>query len=128
MDARVVAPRAATCAALMLAIAGTAVAALPAGPPGRLVQARGKAGCLQYAGSQQCARPRSLRQPEPAAVSRDGRFVYIPGTRDSAITIFARNRATGGLRQLRGGAAASAISAWAAARAPARSYGRSASR
>jgi DNA-binding beta-propeller fold protein YncE len=83
-------------------VTAVATAGVPPGPPGRLVQPAGKAGCLQHLGRDGCARIAPLVQPEKSAVSPDGRYMYVPVVRSNAILIFARDRATGCLKRLRG--------------------------
>jgi DNA-binding beta-propeller fold protein YncE len=72
------------------------------GPRGALHQLRGRAGCRRQGGGRGCGRARALRDPLALVVSPDGRFVYVGSSQ--AIAVFGRNRRTGALRQLRGGA------------------------
>jgi DNA-binding beta-propeller fold protein YncE len=71
------------------------------GRTGALRQLRGNAGCLSRHRSRRCRLARGLRGGGAIAVSRDGRSVYATGS-GGTVVVFARNRRTGALRQLRG--------------------------
>jgi DNA-binding beta-propeller fold protein YncE len=71
-------------------------------PVGRLVQPRGRAGCVHRKGINRCATGRFVTSPEDVVVSPDGRFVYVASYGNHAIAIFARNRRTGHIEQLPG--------------------------
>lgn len=51
-----------------------------------------------------CTRARALAGPAAIAISPDGRNVYVAAAGSDALSVFARNRRTGTLRQLGGGA------------------------
>jgi hypothetical protein len=84
--------------------AGDAIVAATRDPrTGRLTQLPRPHGCVG-AGSR-CSRLHGLRSPTHAAVSPDGRHLYVGvGFGDSALGVFGRAPATGVLRQLPGGA------------------------
>lgn len=69
---------------------------------GTLRQLRGRAGCVRNGGGRGCGRARALRDPWRIVVSPDGRHVYVASFGSRAIAVFARNRRTGALRQLKG--------------------------
>lgn len=69
---------------------------------GRLVQPRGADGCIHRGAINRCARGRALTSPEDLVVSPDGRHVYVASYGSHAVAVFARNRRTGLLEQLRG--------------------------
>ena len=87
---------------LLVAGGGGGSTAAPAGPPGRLVQASGKLGCVHVTGAGGCTRGRGVRSPSDIAVSPDGRYAYVAGFESNAIAVFARDRRSGALRQLAG--------------------------
>ena len=76
--------------------------ATAAAPAGRLAQPRGEGGCVHARGTNRCARARAVTSPEDIAISPDGRHVYVASFGSHAIAVFARNRRTGSLAQLRG--------------------------
>jgi DNA-binding beta-propeller fold protein YncE len=79
--------------------------AASASPFGSLTQLPGRNGCVQHSEPQflePCVRGRGLRGATSVVVSPDGRNVYA--TSFDGIAVFARDRATGGLTQLAGGA------------------------
>jgi DNA-binding beta-propeller fold protein YncE len=95
-------------AAFATAAGGAAPAPAPAGA---LSQLAGKAGCVfdtpdpdddpsPLAGV--CAEGRGLSAPTATAISPDGRNLYVAGSGDDAIAVFARDGSTGTLRQLAG--------------------------
>lgn len=67
---------------------------------GRLSRLRGQRGCVSRSGGVGCARGRSMYGITDARVSPDGRNVYA--ITQNAVAVFARDRATGALRQLPG--------------------------
>jgi 6-phosphogluconolactonase (cycloisomerase 2 family) len=69
---------------------------------GALRQLPGRAGCLQPSGHEGCARARALANTHELVMSRDGRFAYVAADDSNGVTVLARNRATGTLRQLPG--------------------------
>jgi DNA-binding beta-propeller fold protein YncE len=69
---------------------------------GALRQLPGKRGCIGHRGAGPCAFGRALARPAAIAVSPDGRNVYVAATESSALSVFARNRRSGALRQLPG--------------------------
>jgi DNA-binding beta-propeller fold protein YncE len=71
-------------------------------PTGELTPLPGASGCINGKGSHGCGRGVSLVGASDAAVSPDGRSVYIASYEGSAIAVFARDPATGALRQLDG--------------------------
>src|SRR3712207_3553844 len=73
-----------------------------AAPQGRLVQPRGADGCVHRSGINRCARGRAVTSPEDLVVSPDGRHVYVAAFGSHAVAVFARDRRTGLLEQLRG--------------------------
>jgi DNA-binding beta-propeller fold protein YncE len=69
---------------------------------GSLVQLTGRAGCLSRRGSGgDCARTRGLGRPVDAAISPDGRSVYVAA---ESLVVLARDPGTGVLTQLDGAA------------------------
>jgi DNA-binding beta-propeller fold protein YncE len=79
---------------------GPAGTAQPA-PAGRLAQPRGEEGCVHVRGINRCASGRAVSSPEELAVSPDGRHVYVASLGSHAVAVFARDRRTGDLEQLR---------------------------
>jgi DNA-binding beta-propeller fold protein YncE len=71
---------------------------------GALAQAKGKAGCVAAKGAEGCAAGVGLDGPNSVAVSGDGRNVYVTSRDANSLTAFSRNRTTGALTQLPGGA------------------------
>jgi DNA-binding beta-propeller fold protein YncE len=71
---------------------------------GALTQSKGGAGCIRAGGAGGCAKAVGLDGPNSVAVSPDGRNVYATSRASNAITVFRRNRSTGALSQLPGGA------------------------
>jgi 6-phosphogluconolactonase (cycloisomerase 2 family) len=70
---------------------------------GALTQLSGAAGCIADNGDGvTCARGTGLRNPIHVEGSADGRNVYVVSRDSNAVTIFARNAATGALTQLPG--------------------------
>jgi DNA-binding beta-propeller fold protein YncE len=67
---------------------------------GRLVQGGGARGCIAMDGARGCATAQGLGWPNSVAVSRDGRNVYATARDTDSVVAFARNRATGALRQI----------------------------
>lgn len=72
------------------------------GPIGKLTQAAGEDGCVAAASGGPCAEGKGLHESFAVAVSQDGESVYVAGSESDAIATFARDRDTGGLRQLAG--------------------------
>jgi DNA-binding beta-propeller fold protein YncE len=93
--------RALSVAILAVVLAGAGLAYAQRGPSGRLVQPSGKAGCIGRAGAA-CERARAIGQPGEVGISPDGRHAYVAAYGNNAVSVFARNRRTGNLRQLRG--------------------------
>jgi DNA-binding beta-propeller fold protein YncE len=75
---------------------------------GALTQPKGAAGCIAVKGTGGCATAVGLDGPNSVAVSADGRNVYATSRASNSISVFHRNRQTGGLTQL--AAAAGCIS------------------
>lgn len=69
---------------------------------GSLKQLKGSAGCMRGRRAQGCARVRGLSDSWSAAVSPDGRNVYVTGDDPGQVVVFKRDQRTGALRQLRG--------------------------
>ena len=68
---------------------------------GRLTQLHGRGACVTYQPRAGCRTGRALRDPSAVAVSRDGRNVYVTED-DVGVAVFARDRKSGVLTQLRG--------------------------
>ena len=66
---------------------------------GVLTQLRGKEGCVHSGDADGCARARALGEGVSVAVSPDGSNVYVAA---EAVAVFARDRKSGALSQLRG--------------------------
>jgi DNA-binding beta-propeller fold protein YncE len=71
---------------------------------GTLTQPRGEAGCIAVKGASDCATAVGLDGPNSVAVSPDGRSVYATSRASNAVSVFRRDRSTGALSQLPGGA------------------------
>lgn len=73
---------------------------------GHLRQLPRTRGCVHHVGSRPtgCTRARALGGPAALAISPDGRNVYVASASSDALSVFARNRRTGRLRQLDGAA------------------------
>jgi DNA-binding beta-propeller fold protein YncE len=71
---------------------------------GALSQRSGKAGCIATGHGGGCASAVGLLVPNSVAVSPDGRNVYATSVASNAVLSFHRNRSTGALKQLGGGA------------------------
>jgi DNA-binding beta-propeller fold protein YncE len=71
---------------------------------GTLSQPTGKGGCIASRSGAGCAKAVGLTGPNSIAVSGNGRNVYATSRDSNAVTAFVRNRKTGALRQLPGGA------------------------
>jgi DNA-binding beta-propeller fold protein YncE len=69
---------------------------------GRLEQLPGRRGCVGHLGAGACSAGRALARPSALAISPDGRNVYVAAAGSNALSVFARNRRTGALRQLPG--------------------------
>ncbi|MDA0168941.1 lactonase family protein [Solirubrobacter taibaiensis] len=69
---------------------------------GAVAQLPGRAGCVSEAGRDGCARGRALDGVAGVTVSPDGRRVYAVAGDSGAVVTFAREPATGSLRQLAG--------------------------
>jgi DNA-binding beta-propeller fold protein YncE len=67
---------------------------------GVLTQGPGTIACVAAKGAGNCAPALGLDGPNSVAISPDGRNVYATSRASSSVTIFRRNRKTGGLRQL----------------------------
>jgi DNA-binding beta-propeller fold protein YncE len=72
------------------------------GRTGELEQLPGRRGCLRHGRGGSCSPARALGRPVAIAVSPDGANVYVAATASDAVSVFARNRRTGVLRQLPG--------------------------
>jgi 6-phosphogluconolactonase (cycloisomerase 2 family) len=62
----------------------------------------GREGCVTQGGAGECQAGRALERVSGLVVSPDGRFVYAAVRDSGAVAAFARDRRTGGLRQLPG--------------------------
>jgi DNA-binding beta-propeller fold protein YncE len=69
---------------------------------GLLDQLPRRRGCVRHGRGGGCASGRALGAPASIAMSPDGRSVYVAASGSDALSIFARNRRTGVLRQLPG--------------------------
>jgi DNA-binding beta-propeller fold protein YncE len=69
---------------------------------GLLDQLPRRRGCVRQGRGGRCASGRALGAPSSIAMSPDGRSVYVAASGSDALSIFARNRRTGVLRQLPG--------------------------
>lgn len=69
---------------------------------GELEQLSGRRGCVRHRGGRACTRARALASPTSIALSPDGDNVYVTSAGSDALSVFARNRRTGALRQLPG--------------------------
>jgi DNA-binding beta-propeller fold protein YncE len=69
---------------------------------GALRQLAGSRGCIAERGRHGCRPARALATPMAVKVSPNGRRVYVAAFGSNAVTILARNRRTGALRQLAG--------------------------
>jgi 6-phosphogluconolactonase (cycloisomerase 2 family) len=80
------------------------VATVAAASAAALGQLPGAAGCLNRSGSSSCAAARAVANPLAVAASRDGKSLYATGGIGSLgrVGVFARDPATGKLRQLAG--------------------------
>jgi DNA-binding beta-propeller fold protein YncE len=72
---------------------------------GVLTQLSGKSGCVTEGGADGCTPGRALVAASSVAVSPDGHDVYVASLTSNAVAAFARDSATGALRQLTGLAA-----------------------
>src|SRR5262245_55947887 len=86
-----------------LASAAVAVASTVACPTahasGGLVQKPGTAGCVTEPAAAGCAPGRALQFAQGAAVSPDGKNVYVASSAASGVAVFDRNPSTGALAQ-----------------------------
>ena len=71
---------------------------------GALLQRSGTDGCVAAKGAGGCAKAIGLDGPNSVALTPDGRYLYATSRGSSSVTAFRRNRSTGALSQLRGGA------------------------
>jgi DNA-binding beta-propeller fold protein YncE len=69
---------------------------------GLLDQLPRRRGCVRHGRGGGCASGRALGAPASIAISPDGRSVYVAASGSDALSVFARNRRTGVLRQLPG--------------------------
>jgi DNA-binding beta-propeller fold protein YncE len=76
---------------------------------GALAQLDGQAGCVALGAAEGCADGRALNAPDRAAVSPDGKSVYVASFHSGAVAVFARDRRTGALNQLEGEAGCVAL-------------------
>ena len=65
----------------------------------RLVQPQGRAGCIGGGPFSGCVPAGALDKPTSVAVSPNGKHVYVAAMRSSAVSVMARDRHTGALRQ-----------------------------
>jgi DNA-binding beta-propeller fold protein YncE len=70
---------------------------------GELTQLPRKAGCVNENGSQRCANGRALVYAHGLAVSPDGARLYVAARGSDSVAVFARNRRSGAITQLRRG-------------------------
>jgi DNA-binding beta-propeller fold protein YncE len=87
---------------LALVTAVSVSAGAHAAPHGRLIQNAGPSGCVNASGASGCTRAHGIAGPADAAVSPDGRNVYVAAFDSNTIAIFRRNSRNGSLRQLSG--------------------------
>jgi DNA-binding beta-propeller fold protein YncE len=75
---------------------------------GHLAQLRGRRGCVHHQPADPrpgaCMRARALGGPAALAMSPAGANLYVVSAGSDALSVFSRNRRTGALRQLAGGA------------------------
>ena len=69
---------------------------------GELRQLPGRRGCVRHERGGSCSTARALASPTSIAISPDGANVYVTAASSDALSVFARNRLTGRLRQLPG--------------------------
>jgi DNA-binding beta-propeller fold protein YncE len=69
---------------------------------GKLEQLSGRRGCVRHEGGGSCSQARALANPTAIALSADGANLYVASAGSDALSVFARNRRTGALRQLPG--------------------------
>ena len=69
---------------------------------GELEQLSRRRGCVRHERGGSCASARALANPPAIALSTDGKNVYVTSAGSDALSVFARNRRTGALRQLPG--------------------------
>ncbi|MDQ5833862.1 MAG: lactonase family protein [Actinomycetota bacterium] len=69
---------------------------------GELEQPAGRRGCVRHERGGSCSSARALASPTSLAISADGANVYVTSAGSDAVSVFARNRQTGALRQLQG--------------------------
>lgn len=69
---------------------------------GFLEQLPGRRGCVKHERGGVCSSARALASPAAIAISPDGGNVYVASAGSDALSVFARNRRTGGLSQLPG--------------------------
>jgi DNA-binding beta-propeller fold protein YncE len=69
---------------------------------GVLDQLPRRRGCVRHGRGRGCASGRALAAPSSIAISPDGRSVYVAASGSDALSVFARDRRTGALRQLPG--------------------------
>jgi 6-phosphogluconolactonase (cycloisomerase 2 family) len=86
------------------AAAAGAVAAFARQPNGSLVQLVGIAGCVTTTLTPGCANAPALAGADAIAISPDGRFAYVGAAGADAITVLARDAASGRLTPLTGAA------------------------
>ena len=80
---------------LALVAAMSLTAAAHAAPHGRLIQNAGPSGCVNASGASGCTRAHGIAGPAGAAVSPDGRNVYVAAFESNAIAIFRRDPRNG---------------------------------
>ena len=68
---------------------------------GALTQLKSEDGCVDNNGFEGCADGRALSSAFAVAVSPDGKSVYVVSSSSDAVAVFARNRRTGALTQLK---------------------------
>ncbi len=69
---------------------------------GFLRQLPGRRGCVRHGGGRFCGAGRAVGGPVAIAISPDGANLYVASAGSDALSVFARNRRTGVLSQLRG--------------------------
>jgi DNA-binding beta-propeller fold protein YncE len=69
---------------------------------GELRPLAGRARCMRRNPGMKCNRARAFAGPRGAAITPDGRTLYVSAETSSAVSVFARNRRNGALRQRAG--------------------------
>lgn len=92
-------PRHLSAPILALAVAAALVFAAAALALGELTQKPGEAGCISEAGMDGCAKGQGLGETIEAAISPDGRNLYVVARVSNSVAIFKRDPATGALTE-----------------------------